>query len=122
MVLDLATRESLALALAQVNECSYCLSAHSYIGERSAHLSTGAIAAVRKGIAADTKTAAILQFAVAVNDKRGAIPSADIDAARAAGVSDAELAETVAHVALNVLTNYFNKAFDVDIDFPVVGV
>ena len=44
----------------------------------------------------------------------------DIQAARDAGLTDAELGDVVGHVALNVLTNYFNRAFDVDIDFPVV--
>ncbi len=44
----------------------------------------------------------------------------DIDAAQSAGLSDAELAEIVGHVAVNVLTNYFNRAFAIDVDFPVV--
>ena len=40
---------------------------------------------------------------------------------RAAGFSDGEVAEIIAHVALNVLTNYFNIATDVEIDFPRVS-
>ncbi len=39
---------------------------------------------------------------------------------RTAGASDEEIAETIGQVALNVLTNFFNKAADVEIDFPVV--
>jgi hypothetical protein len=35
------------------------------------------------------------------------------------GVTDAEIAEIVGHVALNVLTNYFNVLADVEIDWPV---
>ena len=38
-----------------------------------------------------------------------------------AGFDDGEVAEMIAHVALNVLTNYFNVAVDTPIDFPVVG-
>jgi hypothetical protein len=45
----------------------------------------------------------------------------DLAAARAARVTDEEIAETIGHVALNVLTNYFSRAVDVDIDFPVVA-
>ena len=37
-----------------------------------------------------------------------------------AGVTDEEIAETIGHVALNVLTNYFNKAMGVEIYFPPV--
>ena len=40
---------------------------------------------------------------------------------RNAGFSDGEIAEIIAHVALNVFTNYFNIAADVDIDFPKVS-
>ena len=36
---------------------------------------------------------------------------------RSAGFSEGEVAEIIAHVALNVFTNYFNVATDVDIDF-----
>jgi hypothetical protein len=39
---------------------------------------------------------------------------------RAAGVSEQEIAETIGHVALNVLTNLFNKLTRVDNDWPVV--
>ena len=37
---------------------------------------------------------------------------------RAAGFSDAEITELIAHVAVNVLTNYFNRVADTEIDFP----
>jgi hypothetical protein len=58
----------------------------------------------------------------AVNDARGGVAAADVDAVRYAGATDEEIAETIGHVALTVLTSYFNKAVDVDVDFPVVTV
>jgi uncharacterized peroxidase-related enzyme len=119
-VLRPALREQIALAIAQDNSCNYCLSAHSYLAEHVAHLSEDDIAAARRSEAADPKTAALLAFATAVNDRRGAVTSEQIDAVRAAGASDEEIAETIGHVALNVLTNFFNKAVAVEIDFPLV--
>lgn len=113
-------RESIALAVGQENSCDYCLSAHTYLAERVARLSDDAILDARKAVADDPKTAAILEFAVAVTRARGHVDPSVIDRARAAGVSDSEIAETVGHVALNVLTNYFNILADVEIDFPVV--
>ena len=41
-------------------------------------------------------------------------------AARKGGLTDGELAEVAALTALNVFTNYFNIAFQVDVDFPKV--
>ncbi|HEU4945554.1 MAG TPA: carboxymuconolactone decarboxylase family protein [Kribbella sp.] len=120
-VLDPATCERIALTVAQRNECDYCLSAHSYLAEHVARLDSDDIAAARKAQATDAKTAAILTLAAAVNDGRGDTPAGVVDAARAAGATDQEIAETIGHVALNVLTNYFNKAAGVEIDFPVVS-
>jgi uncharacterized peroxidase-related enzyme len=121
-VLTPATRERIALTVAQSNTCTYCLSAHSYLAEHVAHLDADDIAAARKGTATDPKTAAILAFAAAVNEGRGTVADSEIDMARTAGITDEELAEIIGHVALNVLTNSFNKAAAVDIDFPVVTV
>jgi uncharacterized peroxidase-related enzyme len=118
--LDAVTRERIALTIAQANSCSYCLSAHSYLAEHVTHLDAEQVTAARKANAAEAKTAAILTFAATVNDGRGTVTDDDLAAARAAGLTDEEIAETIGHVALNVLTNYFNKAVDVDIDFPVV--
>jgi alkylhydroperoxidase family enzyme len=48
------------------------------------------------------------------------VSEAEIEAARKAGLTDGEIAEVVALTVLNIFTNYFNTAFQVDIDFPVV--
>jgi AhpD family alkylhydroperoxidase len=115
-----ATGERIALALAEANGCSYCLSAHSYLAANVGKLDEGEIERARRFESQDPRAGAILAFAKAVLDSHGGVTDTDIDAAYAAGLSDEELAETVGHVAVNVLTNYFNKAFDVDVDFPVV--
>jgi AhpD family alkylhydroperoxidase len=47
--LDVKTRERIALAVAQVNGCSYCLSAHTYLGLNLAKISPEEIALNRKG-------------------------------------------------------------------------
>jgi uncharacterized peroxidase-related enzyme len=120
-VLPAATGELLALTVAQANSCEYCLSAHTYLAEHVAHLGTGEVAAARKGEHTDPKVSAILALAASVVDNRGDLSDGDLDRARAAGVTNAEIAETIGHVAINVLTNYFNKAVGVEIDFPVVS-
>lgn len=114
-----AIREQIALLTAEANSCTYCLSAHTALG-KMVGLNQSQIDAARNAEAADARTQAALTFAQAVLANRGGVGQADIDAVRAAGFSDAELAEIVGAVALNVLTNYFNRAFDVDVDFPRV--
>jgi uncharacterized peroxidase-related enzyme len=119
-VLPAGLRERLALLVAQENGCDYCLSAHTYLAENVAKLGAEAIAAARRGEAEDPKTAAALAFAKAVVRAKGGVDDADVKAAREAGLDDAEIAEVVANVALQVFTNYFNKTADTDIDWPVV--
>jgi len=118
--LDLKTRERIALAVAQVNGCDYCLSAHSYLGENVAKISPEEIALNRRGASGDTKANAAVNFASKVTSQRGHIGDADIAAVRAAGFTDAQIVEIVALVAENTFTNYLNEVAKTDIDFPVV--
>lgn len=115
-----ARREQIALAVAEVNGCDYCLSAHSYFGANFAKLSANEIALNRTGHAGDARTDAILVFARAIALARGKVSDAELAAVRQAGVSDAEIIEIVANVALNVLTNFINNVAETEIDFPVV--
>jgi uncharacterized peroxidase-related enzyme len=119
-LLDAKTREALALLTAQENHCDYCLSAHTAIG-KMVGLNENQIIASREGNGSSPKTTAALAFAKRVLVTKGEITEADLAAAKAAGISEGEIAEIIAHVALNVFTNYFNVATDVDIDFPKVS-
>ncbi|MCR8827324.1 carboxymuconolactone decarboxylase family protein [Pseudosulfitobacter koreensis] len=115
------TRERIALAVAQINGCDYCLSAHAYLGKNLAKLDEAEIAANRAGGSSDPKADAAVRFAAKLVRSRGQVSEADVSAVRMAGYDDAEIVEIVAHVALNTLTNYLNEAFDTPIDFPVVS-
>ncbi|WP_408586840.1 carboxymuconolactone decarboxylase family protein [Novosphingobium sp.] len=111
-------RERIALAVAEVNGCDYCLAAHSFIGRNVAKLSEEEILKARSGRSGDARADAALRFAVALATAGGAIDATTVAEARAAGLNDAELVEIVAHIALNTLTNYVNLAFDTPLDFP----
>lgn len=114
------TRERIALAIAEINGCGYCLSAHTYLGKNLAKLDDAEIAANRRGTSNDAKADAAVRFAAKVTQARGHIGDGDLAAVRAAGYSDEEIVEIVQHVALNTWTNYINEVAKTDIDFPVV--
>jgi len=117
---DVKTRERIALAVAQVNGCGYCLSAHTYLGLNVAKISPEEIAMNRNGRSSDAKANAAVQFAAAVAKERGHLENADIAAVREAGFTDAQIVEIVALVAENTFTNYLNEVAKTEIDFPVV--
>ncbi|GHJ44502.1 alkyl hydroperoxide reductase AhpD [Catellatospora sp. TT07R-123] len=110
-------REQLALLVAQDNGCDYCVSAHHLRG-RMMKLSDEELAATRHADDRDPHAAAVLGLAREVMRTGGRVSDASLAAARAAGVTDAELAEIVAHVALNTLSNYFNHLAQPELDFP----
>jgi uncharacterized peroxidase-related enzyme len=118
-VLDAKVREQIALAVAEINDCTYCRSAHSFIG-RKLGLSERDVADARQGLAESAHTRAVLTLARNIVTKRGRLSEGDIGAARAAELSDAEIVETTAHVALNILTNYVNHVAETVVDFPEV--
>ena len=118
--LDVKTRERIALAVAQVNGCDYCLSAHSYLGLNLAKISPEEITQNRKGASGDAKANAAVQFAAKVVRERGHVTAADIKAVRDAGYSEGQVVEILAVTAENIFTNLLNVVAETDIDFPVV--
>jgi uncharacterized peroxidase-related enzyme len=115
---DARTREAIALTVSEANGCDYCLSAHSALG-RQAGLDDRALNEARLGKSDDKRRATLLALARAIIDHRGRVGSA-LDEVRRAGISDPEIVELVANVALTIFTNYLNELAGTDIDFPVV--
>lgn len=119
--LDAKTHERIALAVAEINGCSYCLSAHSYLGRHVAKLDDAELTANRNGASNDPKADAAVRFAATIVRERGHVSDADVAAIKKAGFDDAQLVEIVVHVALNTLTNYVNEVALAEIDFPAVS-
>ena len=120
--LPAATRERIALAVAEINGCAYCLSAHTYLGKHVAKLDDAEISANRDGASHDAQANAAVHFAATVAQQRGHISDADLAQVKAAGYSDAQVIEIVQHVALNTWTNYINEVAQTVIDFPAVSL
>ncbi len=115
--LDEKTREQLALTIAESNLCAYCLSAHTGIATKIG-LSRVEIDDAIRARASDARTDAILKLARSIVVQRGELSDADLAQARAGGLSDGEIVETVANVALNIFENYMSHIARMPIDFP----
>jgi uncharacterized peroxidase-related enzyme len=111
--------ELLAVAIANRNSCEYCLAAHTALGKK-AGATAEEINDAQIGRANDPRTAAALNFALKVVNNRGKVSDADFATLRGAGFDDQAIVEIIAHVALNLFTNYINVALDVPVDFPSV--
>ena len=117
---DAKTREAIALTVAGANSCDYCASAHTAIS-KSLNVQEGEIANRLRGQSSDPRLNAILALSSAIVDKKGFVSNEDLAAARNAGLSDADIVETIGNVVANIFTNYLNHVAETEIDFPVVS-
>lgn len=111
--------EQIAVAVADANRCEYCLAAHTALG-KGAGLTAETMSQAQAGKSNDPRTQAALTFAVKLVKEKAHVSEADIASLKKAGFDNEEIAELLAHVALNIFTNYTNVAFDVPVDFPKV--
>jgi uncharacterized peroxidase-related enzyme len=118
-VLDPKLREQIAVTMAGANQCDYCASAHTFLGKK-AGVAEAELAANLAGRSQDDKTGTALRFARAVLENRGQLGDADLQRVRDAGFSEAEIVEIIAHVGMNLFTNFFNNVADTEVDFPRV--
>jgi len=111
--------EQIAVAVANANRCEYCLAAHTALG-KGAGLTAEAMSQAQIGKSSDPKTQAALNFSLSIVKHRANISPDDFAMMKKVGFDEEEIAEVLAHVALNIFTNYTNVAFDVTVDFPKV--
>lgn len=112
-------REQIALATAGLSHCDYCASAHTLAGKRNG-LAAVELAENLVGRSQDGTVQAALDFVRQIVTQRGHVDADAVDRIRWAGYSEAEIVEMIAHVGMNLFTNYFNHVAATVIDFPLV--
>ena len=111
---------AIALAVSEVNACSYCLSAYCYVASRLQHVPSEEVRLNRTGQSEDAKVAAAAKFAAKVVDSRGHVSDAQVAAVRAAGFTDAQVLEIIAISVQFTLTSLINNVAGTDIDFGTI--
>lgn len=116
--IDARTREAIALAIGNVDHCTYCQSAHTVAGQ-AAGLSEEQTVAIRENrVDFDPKLAALLAVAREASGNVGEVDDRTWQSALDAGWTDTELTELSVHVTLNLFTNYFNHLVQTELDLP----
>jgi uncharacterized peroxidase-related enzyme len=118
--LDVRTRDAIALAVSDINECDYCQAAHSWISFHLDKIDASEIERNRRGQSADPKRAAAAAFARNLMRERGKVAEGDLAALRSVGYTDTNILEIIALAAQFMMTNLINNAFDTDVDFPAI--
>ena len=114
-------RQVAILAISRINECDYCMAAHSVIGSMQ-NVPADVIQAIRNDQSiADAKLEALRTFAVTLIEKRGWMSEDDVAAFRAAGYSQAQVLEVVLAASLKTLSNYTNHLAETPLDDAFAG-
>ena len=112
-------KEVINLAVSQVNECVYCLSAHTAIGKMNG-FSDDEILELRVGKASfNSKLNALAQFSRNVAENRGGATAETVEKFYQAGYTKGNLADAILLIGEITITNYFHKTTNVAVDFPV---
>ena len=109
-------RQVAILAISRINECDYCMAAHSVIGSMQ-NVPADVIQSIRNDQSiADAKLEALRTFAASVIEKRGWMSEDDVAAFRSAGYSQAQVLEVVLAASLKTLSNYANHLAETPLD------
>jgi AhpD family alkylhydroperoxidase len=111
-------REVVNLAVSQVNDCKYCLAAHTVIGKMHS-FSDEQIFQIRRGTAPfDAKLDALARLARSMVLQRGHVDPKLVDDFLAAGWTKANLIDTIVAVGDKTVSNYLHSTTRVPVDFP----
>jgi uncharacterized peroxidase-related enzyme len=112
-------REVINLVVSQVNECLYCLSAHTVLGKLNG-FTEEQILEIRSGeISFDEKLKALAEFVKDVTLNRGKPSSASVDAFLSAGYTKENLVDTLLIIGDKIISNYLHGVTQIPIDFPL---
>jgi len=112
-------REAVYLAIAEVNECRYSLSLHSYLGKLNG-FSDEEVINIRLGKATDSKINAIIKLATEVQETHGRPSEKALHNFFIQGYGQGALVDLVSLVADEIFSNYIHNISQIPIDFPLV--
>lgn len=111
-------KEAVNLIVSQVNNCVYCLSAHTVIGKMNG-FSDEQLLDIRSGKAADARLNALVALAASLTKHRGNTEAALADDFFAQGYTNENLVDLVLQISDKTAMNYLHNLTKVPVDFPL---
>lgn len=111
-------RELINLVTSQINECKYCLAAHTAIGKMNGYSDTQ-ILEIRQGSAGfDTKLDALAKVTAALVQNKGRVNDETKAQFFNAGYTEANLIDVLIVVGDKIISNYLHNFTGFEVDFP----
>lgn len=111
-------KEVVNLVVSQINNCKYCLSAHTVVGKMNG-FTDAEILEIRTGKASfDTKLDVLAKTTKAIAENKGRISNEHKENFFEAGYSEESLVDLVIVIGDKTISNYIHNLADFAIDFP----
>ncbi len=112
-----AEQELVFLVISRVNECTYCVAAHSWIADKVSKTPEQAIQAVRDDeMIEDPKLRALAEFTRTMVISRGNPTQAQLEAFVSAGYTEKNVLEIILALAVKTINNYSNHLLHTEVD------
>lgn len=111
-------REVINLVVSQVNECEYCLAAHTVLGGMVGFTPDQIIELRKGGASFDRKLDALAKLVKSATVNRGRATHVTMDAFFAAGYNEGNLVDATVIIGDKIVTNYLHALTKVPVDFP----
>lgn len=117
-----AEQEVVFLTISRVNDCSYCMAAHSMIAEKVSKVPASDLDAVRRGaVLPDPKLQALARFTGLMVESRGRPTPADVSAFLAAGYTERHVLGVILAMSVKTISNSVNHVFHTELDPAFAG-
>ncbi|MBW8688010.1 carboxymuconolactone decarboxylase family protein [Chitinophaga rhizophila] len=111
-------KEVVNLVVSQLNDCDYCLAAHTFISKRAGFTDEQIIEIRKGGASFDPKLNALAILVKSAVEHNGKAAAAAVDAFFAAGYTNENLVDVVVLIGDRMITNYLYGLTQVPVDFP----
>lgn len=112
-------KEVVNLAVSEVNNCIYCLSAHTAISKMNGFTEDQILELRAGGASFDDKLDALARLAKNITENRGATDAAILDNFFTAGWTKENLIDVIVLVGDKTISNYINNTTEIPVDFPI---
>ncbi len=110
-------QEVIFLVVSRENGCTYCVAAHSFVGDKMTGVPAEITDAIRDGrTIPDAKLAVLAAFTGKMVLSRGNPTEADVAAFEAAAYSERNILGVILAISVKTLSNYTNHVFHTPVD------
>lgn len=102
-------QEVILLSVAYVNNCEYCMAAHSFVADNMTKVPAEVTDAIRNGEQIhDSKLSTLSKTAVLLTENRGHLTDAQLQDFLDAGYTESHILGIITGIAVKVMSNYAN--------------